>query len=518
MNFQQTGVIHQNATRVLEDGLSVKMVDFPELAAFDEARRALADSVKNHALEGPWIQLVELFRFVHACLARSPCRPSWLFEQQKFSMLERLQLQLDARLGSVDPSVRSAFRRAQDAIRLLTCVETNPVAAGAGSLLSTFKSWSRSIVVVNDTRVWDECRTQLSRHCPGLKFEGSEFAICKPIELRDHPAVNELILFGPPWLLKYRNESFLLGSPVAPSIWFVVCRHEHIGVVPRSFFEEGSTYRVNGADDFSPATETNLEHESVALFQPRAFILKHEQDSSLLRVADSNETTRAFPLVLGGAKGIYVQEEGALYIANIRVEGEKRLCLAVERVEASEIEPGMLVLLTTEGGGDLIPLEADKLLKDEAKPIRELEATWKQGLRRQVDLLGVARVAERLGTNVQNVRNWCNPRNIAPEKLEEHLHSILELAHLKHLYPQIVEAIGKLRSAHQSAGMRLQAQLLKSLRDLDLRHAYLDGFQEIRDKAEGPAKTVYWVQDIKGVEQVSTRLLGRVLDLEEEAW
>jgi hypothetical protein len=121
-----------------------------------------------------------------------------------------------------------------------------------------------------------------------------------------------------------------------------------------------------------------------------------------------------------------------------------------------------------------------------------------------------------LGTTAQNIKNWCNPRNIAPEKLEDHLLPILELIGLKDLYEDIVEAIGKLRSAHQSAGMRLQMHLLKSLKGLDLREAYVNGFQDIRDKAGGPVKTLYFVQDVHELVEVPARLVGRLLDLEEE--
>jgi len=510
MNFTETGAIHENASRVFEDGLWMEIVDFPELAAFDRARRAFAESVNRHALEGPWIELIESLKLVHARVARTPCRPSWLFSQERFTMREqRLEPQLRARLRWVDPTVRSGFDRVQEALRVLANVEITPVTIGAGRLIACFRAGSRNVVAIRDAEVWDECGAQLSQQVPGLGFE-----IRKPTELRDHPSVDQLILFGPPWLLRYRNESFLLGSPVAPSVWFVVCRHEHVGVVPQSGLEECTTHRLNGVGQSLAEVETNLEHEPM-LFQPRAFVLKHGQDSGLSWVAGPDDTTSALPLVLGGGKGIYIQEEGGLYTTITGVDSATRPCLTVERLDACEIETGMLVLLTTKGGGDMIPVVADSLLKDEAKTVRELEILWKRRLADKAERLGITKVAQCLHTSPQNVRNWCSPRNIAPENLEDHLLPILELVGLKPYYPKMVEAIGKLRSAHQSAGMRLQAHLLQSLKGLDLRAAYVNGFQEIRDKAGGPVKTVYLVQEVKGMEEVSTRLVGRVLELED---
>jgi hypothetical protein len=511
MNFQQITACHENARRVFEDGLWVEWVDFPELAAFDAARRAFADSVKHHSLQGPWMELVELFKFVHARAARTPCRPSWLLEQENFRMLEeKLEPQLQARLGSVDPSVREAFDRAKDALRVLAKVETNPVALAARKLLRIFGAGPESIVVISDTRIWDECREQLSQQILGVSFK-----LRKPIELRDHPAADYLILFGPPWLLKYRNELFLLGSPVAPSVWFVLCSNERSGLVTQSLLEEGDVHALNAAEPSAVGLEIDLEHEPKVLFQPHAFALKHGQESG--GDGGPEDTLSALPLILGGGKGIYIQDEGGLYTAITRADGEKRPCLAVERVDAPEIEPGMLVLLTTEGGGDMIPVVADMLLNDEAKAIRELELLWKRRLKDEIERQGLAVVADCLDTSPQNVRNWCDPRNIAPEKLVEHLLPILELVGLRPRYQEIVEAIGRLRRAHRIAAKHLHKLLRRSLQGRDLREAYVRGFQEIRDKAGGPVKTVYLVQDVKESEEVSIRLVGRILDLEDEA-
>jgi len=510
MNFTHTGLIHENARKIADEGLWMEYVDFPDLAIFDTARKAFAGAVGKAELHGLWIEMVDVLKIVHAKIARTPCRPSWLLQQKNFAHLHsQIIPQLQARLSSVDPSVQHSFCHVVETLTILGKLEASPVAICASRLLSTFKENSDDLFVLRDPKLWEEAKLQISRLNPAARFE-----LRKPVELRQHPTVDNLIIFGPSWVLRVRNESFLLGSPLAASIWFIVCQHEQAGSIPSSFLDEDATYSINGDERPSVEIAQLLEHEPTYPRVSPNFILKKGQDSSLSWLEDFQEKVRVLPVILGGGKGIYFEEDAVVYSPTVEVAKDQRVCLSLDRKEVGELEPNMLVLLTTEGGGEMIPIVADTLLKHHASRIRELEHLWKQRLIAQVKSYGLPRVAELLGTSSANIRNWCNPRNIAPERLEEHLRPILQLVGLSERYDEIVHAVAKLRWAHQSAGMKLQAHLLNGLKGWDLREAYLSGFQDIQDKTGGPVKTVYLVREILAVDEKSSRLIRRVWDLE----
>lgn len=510
MNFAQIGIVHENAHSISRDGLWLENAEFPELSKFDLARKALAKSIKAASLSGSWSDIVDQLAVLHARLARTPCRPSWLFKQEGIESIRSLLIpRLLGRIQTVDPTVRVAFESMVRTVEELSGIESSPVAVSAGRLLSTFKKDSNNLVILRSQRLWDEAKLQLSANGGSSKFE-----IRKPVELRQHPTADNIIILGPPWVLRFRNESFLLGSPLASSIWFVACGHEHMGSVPQSLLDDDAAHPLNGDERPETAEHFSLDHEPLYASPEISFILKKGQDSLLPWLEDSEEKVAAVPVILGGGKGIYLEEGAIVYSPSVEVIEEQRVCLSLEKRMIADLEPGMLVLLTTEGGGEMIPVVADAILKHQASRIRNLQKLWKSKLIEQVESHGLAEVAELLQTSTANIKNWCHPRNIAPENLEEHLRPLLDLSGLKTRYEEIVQSITRLRSAHQSAGMKLQALLLKSLGGLDLRAAFLHGYQDIRDPAGGPIKTVYLVQNILETEYLSARLVGRVWDLE----
>ena len=78
------------------------------------------------------------------------------------------------------------------------------------------------------------------------------------------------------------------------------------------------------------------------------------------------------------------------------------------------------------------------------------------------------------------------------------------------------EAIDRIRSTHQTAGFQLQGRLRQALKGMDVRRAFVDGQLEVRTEANGPAKTIFVVEQIaREFIKVPSYAIGRVLELED---
>ena len=107
--------------------------------------------------------------------------------------------------------------------------------------------------------------------------------------------------------------------------------------------------------------------------------------------------------------------EGASELTvDLREEAEQ----LVHRVPTANLEPGMAVLVRTEGGGDYIVAAADEIMAKEAEEFRRRQRHWKRLLSDLVEKLGTPEVVDRLKAagskiaNHQNLRNWMSLRSI----------------------------------------------------------------------------------------------------------
>jgi hypothetical protein len=510
MKFIECCDAYDASSAVLVNGAKGHSVPFNALAIFNEARIALAKGCKNASLQDDkWEKGRKLFAQIHAILARSPCRPKWLIselleKEGKVQIITDLML----RLPNVDPSLRQMFEKAISTLNQLRLLEKNPICEE----IATWQKMARRVVcVLEETKYISETKTQLDEALGSVEWE-----MTRPSGLRTFRQADCVVVFGPVWLLKYRKEEFLLRAPISSQIRILACRHEFGGELAYSQLDP--TKKIFVASEISHAeNEVQTSFEALPSRRENLFRFKEPQ-----KTEDwcSGNNINALPFKFGGGKGTFFAPETAVWIAKIKLNEGLHICTGVEKTEAENLEPGDLVLMTTGGGGDMIPVVADMILGEEAQKLRGIQSAWKASLKKVLNRIGTQGVASQLKilgaqkATPSNIRNWCNPRSIGMEDLELDLRALLQLTGLADEFDMISDSIERLRRAHTSAGFQLQRKLRESLCGKDFSTLLSKGWLEIKGDG-GSAKTVFLVEERGELREIPEEWEGDIRDVEE---
>ncbi len=145
----------------------------------------------------------------------------------------------------------------------------------------------------------------------------------------------------------------------------------------------------------------------------------------------------------------------------------------MQRIPVLNIEPGMFLLVRTQGGGEYIAEVANTLMGDHAALAREVQKHWKILLRKAVISSSMGYVVSelrRLGgkrPNEANVRNWMSYRTIKPKDSSDFL-AVIRLVGLGDQFDHYWSTMGMIDSAHRRAGQRIAKLLLKEVRKSDI--------------------------------------------------
>lgn len=516
MGFRSLKAAYSNSISVSEEGVTVKYAECTPIAQFDRARKKIAESIEAYDLQEPWIELSQLLSIFHATLARTPCSPTWLYENTGIqSQLKALEPTLSNQKQSVDNVVWEALENVIGALKVVRTIEENPNADIAKNIIATFTDDQDVIITIRNRSLWAE--TQRALNCKSFK----NVHVKLPAELRNHRPSQGLILFGPPALLDYRNQGFLIRSPVAKEISVIMQSHECAGKIAHSLLKPDEMVKLTGDKpslllDFDPKYEP-------AVFLAQKSIQPRDSSSWLSEIDgfSSMEPVSCLPIALGCNKGIYLKEDTPILVAQVKAKETETPCVGVAKIHPDELEADMLLIRTTTGGGDQVRPYADLLLGKKARHYRELLDGWKRALRKKVNSLEANLVATKLrqhGCKIateQNVRNWCNSQTIAPNDLDKTLLGILTYLGMERQHREISEAAKQVRSAHQSAGVKLQKLVLQRLQGLNLRDAITDGALAIRAEDEGPSKTVFLVDRVGPSVDIAENLVGILFDREK---
>ena len=172
--------------------------------------------------------------------------------------------------------------------------------------------------------------------------------------------------------------------------------------------------------------------------------------------------------------------EGASELTvDLREEAEQ----PVHRVPTVDLEPGMAVLVRTEGGGDYIVAAADQIMAQEADELRRMQRSWKRLLRDLVETRGIPEVVGRLKAagskiaNYQNLRNWVSLRSIRTLNKEDFdaIFNVIGLAEDGDRYWKMMAVIDR---AHGRAGTLIRRRLLEQVQSADLSPLQTEGRQD----------------------------------------
>jgi hypothetical protein len=517
MKLAEVTELHEAARAVAKEGLQRHAVEFPELANFHSALRSFKQRVETHRLEQYCEQLIKECEVFHARTARSPFSPSFCAACQPDL---RAQLETVAsRSLNFDPSARLAFEALMKSFVLIAACAENPVAAFVRDLLNKLSPESTLIVVrrlcqkIGDTGGVIES-TSHTREVLNVPDDSRNVLVVTAAQTRDGAPVDNLLFFGPLWALRWNKTEFLVRSPIAPRVHFVVCGHETVGAESLSLIKDDSLVRINGTMEAASALDAApivIDHDWGARLDASRLSATDEDDS-----LQDKQLVVAVPVAYAGGKGEYLDASKAVIV--LRVHGNK--CSDVEKVLPGHLAPGDYVFRATGGSdSDVTPAFANQLLGERAAALRQAQASWKKALRQKIlqtsmrTTIGILRQAGCEAISTANLRNWQSDRNIAPENLENSLRPILRVLGLESQYHQIEKATKLLRRAHHVAGNRLHQLVLKRLRREDLTELLIKGWFEVRDNQQGPCKTAFRIQDIGAEREVPRHRVGRIFDI-----
>ena len=175
---------------------------------------------------------------------------------------------------------------------------------------------------------------------------------------------------------------------------------------------------------------------------------------------------------------VLAAEGASELIVDLREEAER----LVHRRPTVNLEPGMAVLVRTEGGGDYIVAAANQIMAEKAEELRRHQRHWKRLLSDLAEKLGTAEVVARLNAagskiaNYQNLHNWMSPRSIRTQNKEDFdaMFRVMGLAEDASRYWSMMAVIDR---AHRLAGNLIRRRLLEQIQSADLSPLQTEGRQ-----------------------------------------
>ncbi len=392
--------------------------------------------------------------------------------------LSRIRFVYPARAGQAKTIV-------DDLTQLVSCPD-NPLLDGIEAL--TDAGSLGGVVVILETRLLPLAREALQSRVVTRRVD-----VVTLDELRDINTFERLILLGAAqW---YPDHVFT--APRAPKILVLSHRWVRSRWRPRIWLI-GANQRSQPPWGGEPTDEGETDPDEGwpgidwAALERRA--------SAVLAAAPGEEQdeVQARLLALHGGQAVLLEEqEGATsLVIDLREDETAR----VTRVCTSELEPGMFVLLRTEGGGDYIVPVADLLLGERAVEHRQAQREWKLRLRtfiQENDIGQVARWLRELGAvraDETNLRHWASDRGIATQDRGTFA-AIMRLLHSEKDTDRYWGMMRTIRAAHLSAGMAIRKRLLQQVKIVDLARLRREGrFDFTLPKAEGGKLTALRVE------------------------
>jgi hypothetical protein len=337
-----------------------------------------------------------------------------------------------------------------------------------------------------------------------LEFVGTD-------ELRETDTYERLILLGPArW---YPDHVF--SAPRAAEIHVVSYRWNQNRWRPR-------TWLIGAARESKATVEDDIAEDEASIDEdlPSIDWAEIERGAREILGGDDRQTghwdddqqmghdeIEVRLIALHGGYAVFLEgHEGSSCMVIDLAEDERS---RVKRIAIADIEPGMFVLLRTEGGGDYVVPVADRILGPRAEECRRAQREWKSRLKTAISVHGLSEVARRLGAmgarlaDEGNVRHWLSGRAIATQEKDDFA-AIMQLVGLEGDLDRYWTLMRTIRAAHLKAGMAIRRRLLERVRAANLRELRKEGRLDFvlpeaeggklsAFKVEGRAPTTTWV-------------------------
>lgn len=325
---------------------------------------------------------------------------------------------------------------------------------------------SGTAIAICDSRLVPQTQ-EIIQQLPAMR----DCEIVSPANLREAKCYPRMFVIGAP---KWFPE-FVFSSPRTKQLHII--KHKWISGSWKPQSVLASPYRsydypiqaLQITDD-----ESNLIYDDPHELIPRIDLKQIldnalEQTVKLMNGDDDIVVAKLFLLENDWAVFLDADDGAAVDLIDLDEEIEKR----VRRASIREIQPGIFILLRTEGGGDYIVPVADRLMGHFKEKARADQMHWKTLLRDYVKREGMQKALDDLrnlgsgrATNM-NLKHWMSFRGIRTESYDDFL-AIMKLIGLEKDATDYWETMGRIRVAHTKAGFTIRAMLLDQVNKSDI--------------------------------------------------
>lgn len=224
------------------------------------------------------------------------------------------------------------------------------------------------------------------------------------------------------------------------------------------------------------------------------------------------------------ARLIMLEDQSFVYI-----ELEKRSRIlefspepGIQRISNNHLEPGMPLIVRTEGSGGSVSAVADLLFGERAEEIRKRQETWKTAFRRKLFtyscITDVAEGLTNLGaptSNEVNVRNWQRSDTIKPKDYED-FRAVMAFSDLAEITDEYWENARHIDLMHKRAGKEISRLLLSRINESSRNELEKYGRIDLQVKGlEGQLSVIRIESIIPEIMRVPSSELNKILQYRE---
>jgi hypothetical protein len=389
----------------------------------------------------------------------------------------------------------------------------------------------------------------LALHSPSVFAWGlaKHVRFLSPFELRRNAFYDRLIVFGAPQWYSRKALDFLFHAPRSPALDVIAFRwiRNHVPPAPSFPATQPPFYKgakLKGVTVHQPPELDPDEEDPQAVF-PTLNVdkLKKTLGASQTPTSDpqdDEDETEARLAFLTGNKAVFLEiaDSASSYLIDFSgdsidaepASGQSNGSEAgtfFGRCLNSDLEPGMFLLLRTEGGGDLVQQNADRILSATPQYKPDLQARWKALLAEQIRDKGVGSVFAELvlkgGTPVgtQTIRNWKSSRNVRPDS--PNFEVLLSILGLSGSTDAIAANARLVFQARLRAGMQIRRLLLAEIKGADLSALTREGSMTfyLPHQGGGGSMTAFRLEKLlPDTHMIPYNKIGHAFELTEDLW
>lgn len=453
--------------------------------AFCRSSRALIRQLGDEANDPNWIDLTRSLKRYRFVMSAAPLSFNDPGAEPRFSPV--LMRSLVARIGLVYPGAVSVARETVELYMRLRQCEDNPCLDCMETLFG--QQSAPTALLVRDSRV-----IQLASSALKTRDALSTYEVVGLEGVRGKTTYDKLIVMGPAsWYPDY-----VFRAPRSGLIYIVGYRWNRIRWQPKPTFVgcDGGFERL---DEAKSDLESDTEFDESWPGIDWSLIARH----GIAAISDDqderdHDMVSAYLFVLHGGYAVFLDASDGSHC--LAIDPRDHAEAQVKQIDTQHIEPGMFVLMRTEGGGNYIVPVADKILGERANEHRAAQEHWKLRLRNHVVRAGLLETCLELldlgslRANETNLRNWMSGRTIGTER-ENDFVAIMRLVGLADEAERYWKITRVIKAAHLRAGKAIRRRLIEQVANVDVADLERKGtFTFELPDAEGGRLTAFRVE------------------------